>query len=407
MASTPQKLKIGIVCPYNMFRSGGVQDVVRNHYKYLKARGHTVKILTINTPDAKETEDYILLGASIEVTSGSTRFEISGKLPELFDISGKSITEVLEQEKFDILHFHEPRVPILPVQILLKSQTTNVATVHATNPNSLTIEVVNQVVRPYQASHFLKMDAVSTVSTAPLEDLRKLYKRDITIIHNGIDLEEFNRPYPPLEKFTSDNKKRNILYVGRLEKRKGVMHLVKAYREVKQQFPDCRLIIAGKGEELQRIKTYVQKYKLKDVEFLGYVDEEMKKRLYVSCDVFCSPAFTGESFGIVLLEAMAFGKPIVAGDNPGYRYVLKDRGSLFLVDPRNHHDFADKLFVLLKDQELREFMGEWGKEEVKKYDYKVIVEDLEKFYYQAISSKFSRPNLLRKILSFPLRLLGI
>lgn len=382
-----------------MFRSGGVQEVVRSHYKFLKARGHAVKILTINTPDSKPVEDYIYFGSSVEFTSGSTRFEISGKLPDLFDSTGKNINEVLAEERFDILHFHEPQVPILPAQILLKSKTTNVATIHATNPESLTMEVVSQVARPYQASYFLKMDAISTVSTAPLEDLKKLYKGEITIINNGIDLEEYNSSYTPIEKYKDG--KLNILYLGRLEKRKGVIHLVKAYQIVKNEFKDCRLIIAGKGEELEKILTYIDKNQLRDVEILKTVDSLMKKRLYATCDIFCSPAYTGESFGIVLLEAMSFGKPIVAGDNTGYRYVLKDRGSLFLVDPRNYRDLANKLLVLLKDPELREFMGKWGKKEVEQYDYKNIIQRLEDFYYTAIESKKRKPWNLLKILRLP------
>jgi phosphatidylinositol alpha-mannosyltransferase len=173
--------------------------------------------------------------------------------------------------------------------------------------------------------------------------------------------------------------------VGRLEKRKGPRYLLKAFAHVASVLPDAKLLIAGDGHDRKQLESFSEFLGISSqVEFLGYVSEEEKQSLLQRTTLACYPAIYGESFGIVLLEAMATGTPIVAGNNPGYASVLKERGMLSLVDPKNTDEFATRLMLLLQDEELRHMLSKWGLEYVKQFDYSNIVTKYEQVYKNAI-----------------------
>ena len=160
--------------------------------------------------------------------------------------------------------------------------------------------------------------------------------------------------------------------------------MIKAFEIVKQNLPSARLVIAGDGHDRKQLESYVRKHKIEDVEFRGYISDKEKQTLLKKSGLFCSPAIYGESFGIVLLEAMSAGVPLVAGDNPGYTSVLKDLGILSLVDPVNTNLFAQRLQLFLTNRDLRKMMSAWGLKYVKQFDYKLIVSKYEEVYKHAI-----------------------
>ncbi|MBN2016175.1 glycosyltransferase family 4 protein [Candidatus Dojkabacteria bacterium] len=374
-------MKIAQVCPYNIFRSGGVQSHILFLSDELRKRGHEVKIIAPGVRGAREDQNIILIGSSNEVYFNKTQIEVSiavGKSREL-------LKDTLEKEKFDVIHFHEPWVPVLPMQILYESDVTNVGTFHAATTNTLVSQSFETLLMPVASTIVNTLDATVAVSEVPASYLRQISRRNINIVPNGIDLETFNTGNKPFKKYSSG--KVIILFLGRLDKRKGVIYLLRAYRRLRKKFQNIKLLIGGKGEELKKLVKYVRKYKLKDVEFLGYVEEEDKPRLYASCDIFCSPALYGESFGIVLLEAMATGKPVVAFSNPGYETVLKGRGSLLLVKPRDTEGLGEKLAVLCNDRDLRNFLGTWGEREAAKYAWPNICDQILEVYRTAIERR--------------------
>ena len=135
-----------------------------------------------------------------------------------------------------------------------------------------------------------------------------------------------------------------------------------------------KLLLAGDGPDRKKLELYVKEMHIEDVEFLGYVEEDQKKMLLNQARVFCSPAIYGESFGIVLLEAMASGVPIVAGNNSGYTSVMQGRGVLSLVDPEDTQVFANKLELFYADNDLRALWSEWSTEYVKQFSYDAVGE---------------------------------
>jgi phosphatidylinositol alpha-mannosyltransferase len=175
-----------------------------------------------------------------------------------------------------------------------------------------------------------------------------------------------------------------ILYIGRLEKRKGVKYLLAAFAELAKRDDEIKLVIAGNGPERGKLEMYVEDNSIPRVTFLGAVDEPTKLRLLHEAALFCSPAIYGESFGIVLLEAMAAGVPTVAGDNPGYACVMKDRGLLSLVNVKDTAEFARRLEVFLHDEGMRKLWLAWAKEEIKQYDFKRVIAQYEAVYKKAV-----------------------
>lgn len=368
-------MKIGLLSPYNIFKGGGVQECVLAMRAELESRGHTVRIITPQPKgyEGNAPEGVIFIGVSRDVKSPlHTTAQVSATVtPEYVD-------EVLEREEFDILHFHEPWVPMLSRQVLLRSKTINVATFHAKLPDTYIIRTIEKMVTPYTKSILKYLDAMTAVSPAGAEYVSHMSDKDVSIVPNGIDLKKY-RPKPSIASTSP-----TILYVGRLEKRKGLIYLLRAFRELKNRLPAVRLLIAGEGPEREKLDSYIEEHDLKDIEFLGYVEDAEKVRLMQTADLFCSPAVFGESFGIVLLEAMACGCPVVAGDNPGYEGVLMETGKIGLVSPRQTTDFARRLELLLTDENVRKVWKKWATQYVKQFDYVSIVDQYEEIYKKAL-----------------------
>lgn len=373
-------MKIGLVCPYNMFQyAGGVQEIVINLHHHLKKRGHEVRIITsrpINL-NSEIPKDFILLGRSTKVNTFATMVDIG------FEADGEEIEKIISNEKFDLLHFHEPWVPLLSRQILSRSKSVNVATFHAKSPETILSKSLISSVGPYTKSVLNYLDSLTAVSDAASEYVRNMTNREIIIVPNGIELSKYTKNNKTKIK---DMPMKKILYLGRLEKRKGIEFLIDAFKELKKKYPNVCLDIAGSGAKQKYLERYVKQGKISDIQFLGYVSEQDKIKLMANADLYCSPAPYGESFGIVLLESMAVGVPIVAGNNAGYSGVLTDKGRLSLVNPRSIVDFTQRLEIMLFDNDIRELWSKWAVKEIKKYDFSKITDKYEKVYIDAIKS---------------------
>jgi len=372
-------MKIGLVCPYDIMGAGGVQEVVRASYEGLTARGHKVRIISPRPRryKGKEPKDHIFIGQSANFKS---IFKTTGQISAAVDT--EAIDTMLGKEKFDVLHFHEPWVPLVSRQILMRSKSKNVATFHAKLPDTFVTKSIERTITPYIKPMLEYFNALTAVSEPAAVWTRSLSSIPIQIIPNGIDLSKYKtNGYKPLES------PRTILYVGRLEKRKGVHYLIKAFAELQKKRHDIRLIIAGNGASRRTLEEYVTENNIKNISFPGFVDEETKLRLMHEATLFCSPALYGESFGIVLLEAMACGLVTVAGDNPGYMSVLQDTGSMSLVDPKDTDKFVNLLNLLIDDEKLRTAWKKWAKDNVGQYEYSKIVDQYEALYKKVAAGK--------------------
>lgn len=374
-------MKIGLVCPYHMFRGGGVQECVLALYEELSRRGHKVKIITPlpRDYDGPIPEHFITIGTSANVRAFfGTQIQFSGT------VDTEAVDAMLSRENFDIIHFHEPWVPVLSRQIITRSPAINIATMHARLPDRITSKAIADIFTPYVKAVLRHVAAYTAVSLPATHYIGSLTQKKIMIIPNGIDISKYKN-----EKKTKVHKNKRILYVGRLEKRKGARYLIDAFAVLSERRPNIELIIVGSGPEEDNLRQMVEDYELEGVKFLGQVDDEKKIELLNSSDVFCSPARYGESFGIVLLEAMACELPIIAGDNPGYESVLTGPGQLSLVDVKSAGDFARRLEVFLYEEEVRNTWLNWSREYVKQFDYPLIVDSYEKLYKQLYEKRNS------------------
>ncbi|MES2971413.1 MAG: glycosyltransferase family 4 protein [Patescibacteria group bacterium] len=367
-------MKIGLVCPYNLFKGGGVQECVFAMQTELSVRGHEALIITPQPRDySGDVDTFVrLLGRSTDMRSPfHTTAQIS------VSVDTKAVDALLDAEDFDILHFHEPWVPLLSWQILPRSKALNIATFHAKLPDTVMSKTIERVITPYTKSVLKYLDTLTAVSEPAASYVRSLTDREITIIPNGIDLKRYKGPGDE-----ASRDKNMILYIGRLERRKGIKNLIEAVDVLAASKPDIRLIIAGAGPDLKKLENYVEELDA-PVEFLGRVDEATKTKLLNTAQVFCSPAKFGESFGIVLLEAMASNLPVVAGDNPGYRTVMQGAGRLSLVDPSDTNELARQLDIMMSEKAVRKIWQDWAQKNVKKYSYTKIVDQYEAIYQQA------------------------
>jgi phosphatidylinositol alpha-mannosyltransferase len=223
-------------------------------------------------------------------------------------------------------------------------------------------------------SRLSRLIAVSEKAALPFQ---KHTKQHFEIIPNGVDLTRFNPNVCPVKKYKDG--KLNVLFVGRLEERKGVDFLLKAWAKFKRN-KHIRLIIVGEGPLREDLLTLAKKLGISNVVFTGLMDDKTLPSYYALADIFTAPAIFGESFGMVLLEAMASGKPIVAFDNPGYKGILAQQKKYCLASNRDVIDLAEKINNLIESPEKREELSEWGICEARKYSWDKIAKMVVQVY---------------------------
>ncbi len=334
-------MKIGLVSPYVYPLPGGVTQHVRFLYENLRLRGHDVRIITSSHGLQRSSEgDVIRLGKGFSMPSNGSMGTVT--------ISPRYISQVravLERERFDLLHFHEPFVPFLSLVVLRESTSVNIGTFHAYGGWSPAYEFGSRSLRAYAE----RLHGRIAVSAAARHFIDRYFPGDYRVIPNGVDAERYGRAVP-LARWQDGTP--NILFVGRFEPRKGVLDLLKAYRQVRRDGVGARLLLVGAGPQERETRRYVATRRLRGVEFLGRVSDDEKLQLFRTADVYCSPATGRESFGIVLLEAMAAGAPIVASDIHGYKGVVRRGREALLVPPREPKELAAAIERLISDQAL-------------------------------------------------------
>lgn len=380
--SPKNKLKIGLVCPYNMFLGGGVQECVLALREGIQRRGHEAYIITPQPRghDSDPGKGIITIGGAAKFKSF---FHTSTQVSASVDTD--KLEETLRRENFDILHFHEPWNPILSRQIMTRSDTINIGTFHATLPERALTKTIERVITPYTRSILKYLDVLTAVSTPASSYVKSLSSRKVHIVPNGIDLDKYT-----FEPRQGNRRTKTIFYVGRLEKRKGIKYLLNAFQILNARSDEhYELIIAGDGPDRKTLEELVMEKKIPGVKFIGFIDEATKIKLFHEADVFCSPALYGESFGIVLLEAMATGCVVVAGNNRGYETVLKGAGQISIVNPKDSLEFARRLSMLATNESLRNTWKNWANEEVHKYDYSKVIGQYIELYETAYAKKHS------------------
>ncbi len=370
-------MNIAFVSPYDYAYPGGVNTHISNLAVHLAKMGNQVKVLApcSNKKALPSSQDIIPLGKTFPYPSNGSvaRITVSWWLVP-------RIRAILEREKFDIIHYHEPLFPSLPWMVLPFSHSVNVATFHAYYKRSFGYWFW----RPLCRRFYNRLDGKIAVSQPAMKFVSRYFPGEYRIIPHGVDARHFSQDVAGIEEFCDG--KLNILFVSRLEERKGIRYLLKAYKLVKAEIPESRLIVVGPGKK-SRYKDWVKAVKLKDVVFAGYTSYSDLPRYYRTADVFCIPAVGKESFGIVLLEAMAAAKPIVASDIDGYANVLTHGFDGLLVPPKNEEKLAQTLVSLLNDQALRQRLGNNGKSKVEGHTWEAIARRTMDYYLELLEQR--------------------
>ena len=371
-------MKIALVSPYDFAYPGGVTNHISSLEHYLTKMGHKVKVIAPASKAVSTFGDrFIPVGKPRPVPSSGSiaRVTISLRL-------APTIKAILDEEKFDIIHLHEPLCPMLCTTVLRLSQTANVGTFHAYG--SIGYSLTKPLNTLFLKRWFRKLHGKIAVSKPAMELVNKHFPGDYTIIPNGVDLDCFSCGVSPIDEFGDG--KINILFVGRLEKRKGLDYLIEAHKHIKQEIPNSRLIIVGPGTRLRnKYEKRVAQNGLKDVVFVGCVSHDELPRYYKTADIVCAPATGKESFGIVLLEAMALGKPVVASNIDGYASIMTHGVEGLLVPPRDEKALAQALVSLMASESLRQQMGAKGRLTAAEYDWKRIVQRVVDYYAKVLS----------------------
>lgn len=379
-------MKIALVTPYDYPFPGGVTEHIMQLDREFRRRGHETRILAPSSNESDELEDHVIkvsgTVASFPFSGSNARVTIS---PSVY----RRVKKILQAEQFDIIHAHEPAAPMLCPIVLRHSHAVNVGTFHAYRETN----TVYQVARPLVALVYKKLDGRIFVSQAVRDFTLPNFPGDYRIIPNGIDFERFASPdIQPIERFHDGRP--NLLYVGRLDKRKGFRHLIRAYPYIKQEIPDVRLLVVGaySDDEKAPFLRYARQHRLRSIHFIGYVSREELPRYYRTAHVFCAPSTGFESFGIVLLEAMAAGVPIVASDIAGYRLVLTDGQEGRLVPPGEPMLLARAVVELLASPATRKRMGAQGRITAAQYDWPRIADQVLEYYEELLTARANAPR---------------
>ena len=370
-------MKIAMVSPYDFTWPGGVTAHVSQLARELGRSGHEVQVLAPHTP-SRECQDADLLvpfGRSVPLPSGGSIARVS-----LSWWLYPKVRELLKREQFDIVHLHEPMAPILPLCVLEFSNSVNIGTFHASYARQHLYRFTSPITKRWQA----RLHGNIAVSPAARRYVNNTFPGDYEIIPNGIDFDHFSTKAAPYPKYQDG--KLNILFVGRLEKRKGLRYLLEAYSKLKWENPNIRLIVVGPGNPDKESYRILSSHNLQDVEFVGRVSYDDLPRYYASADIFCSPATGAESFGIVLLEAMAAGKPVVASDIEGFRGVMTDGEQGLLVPKKDSDSLAGALGTLALSPELRTKLGAQGNRTAESYRWEVVAGRVENYYNTCLAA---------------------
>ncbi|HEV2403616.1 MAG TPA: glycosyltransferase family 4 protein [Candidatus Saccharimonadales bacterium] len=373
---------VGLVFDSSLDTADGVSQYVMAVGRWLSEAGHDVHYLVGQTK-RRDLQNINSLSRNVSVRFNQNR--ISTPLPA----SSRKIKELLARERFDVLHIQMPYSPLLAGKIILAAspQTAVVGTFHIA-PYSALVHGGNRLLGVLVRRSLHRFDEVISVSKPAAAFVKATFHMDSSLVPNTRYLDDFYnaRPFPALAK------KQNIVFLGRLVERKGCQFLLHALTYmVRHQIIDrttCHVLICGSGPLELSLKRYVAMHQLEDlVDFKGFISEADKPRYLASADIVAYPSTGGESFGIVLLEAMAASRgAVIAGNNPGYAAVLAEHHEA-LFDPKDSRQFAELLAQLLADRTTRQAAVGWQRAMAHHYDIDRVGPQILSIYRRALHKR--------------------
>jgi phosphatidylinositol alpha-mannosyltransferase len=381
MAQPAKRLKIGLVLDSGLDKPDGVQQYVLAVGEWLRDQGHDVHYLVGQTKRS-DIKNLHSLGRSVRIRFNGN----NGSIP-LY--AGKAkLKTFMKAQKFDVLHVQMPHHPLLAQRIILAAdnRTAVVGTFHIA-PYNKSVTAGSKALSIWLKPSLKRFDRIVSVSSAAARFAKQAFGITTPVLPNVVDYRRFHTA-KALDNY--DDGTLTILFLGRLVPRKGCRLLLEAIDQLKDHdnLPKFRVLICGKGPLEAKLKQFVKRRDLENiVSFTGFIDEADKPRYYASADIAVFPSSGGESFGIVLLEAMASGKVVVlAGDNPGYRSVMEPQPEL-LFDASSASALAEKLSFYLQNEAKRQSMQTWGAKYAEEFDVNLVGAKLLDMYYQALHKR--------------------
>jgi phosphatidylinositol alpha-mannosyltransferase len=354
-------LRIGIVSPYSLTIPGGVQQQVLGLARSLRAKGHEVRVL--GPCDGPPPDAFVTpLGNSLPTA-------VNGSIAPLAPDASAALRTIraLNDEAFDIVHVHEPLVPGPSLTALLVKMAPVVATFHSAGESAAYRTFSRQL--KWVAS---RIDIRVAVSKDAVELAQRYIGGDYEVLFNGIELGDYLTP-------SVSPRENAIFFIGRHEERKGLSNLLEAFAKLP---PDVRLWIASDGPQTAELKTRFASDTR--VDWLGRISDAEKISRMGRASVFCAPSLHGESFGVVLLEAMAAGTPVVASNLDGYRNVATDDETALLVETGNVASLASALARVLVDSRLAARLTANGREHAQRFSMDALADRYIEMYERAL-----------------------
>jgi phosphatidylinositol alpha-mannosyltransferase len=373
MTRPEPSLRIVQVCPYSWDVPGGVQVHVRELAAHLRERGHEVRILA---PGRRygHRDDAVIVGRAVPVRGNGSVARISFG-PQV----ASAVTHALREFRPEVIHVHEPLVPSVSMHAVLNAEVPVVATFHSNvgreRVGSFWFQLAIPLIRPV----WNRVSCRIAVSEAARHSVTsRMGASDVRIVPNGVDVSRFATAAPaPLPAG------RHLLFVGRLEERKGFPIAVRAFERLAAHYPDLRMLVIGDGSERDAVDGLPAPLRSR-VDMLGRVDDDRLASYLKAADVYLGPARGGESFGIVLAEAMAAGLPIVASDIPGYRDVARHELEAVLVPPGDPAALVAGVRRVLDDASLAKALGDRGRLRAREFDWDRVTDALVEIYREAV-----------------------
>ncbi len=360
-------MRIGMVCPYSFDVHGGVQSHVLQLAEVMRERGHHVSVLAPASPHV-ELPGYVVSGGK------AVPIPYNGSVARLRfgPATHRMVKRWIANGDFDVLHLHEPNAPSLSLLALMVAEGPIVATFHTSTTKSLALGVFQGILRPWNEKIVGRIAVSDLARRWQIEALGS----DAVQIPNGVDVAAFEGA-PPLPGYPRPG--RTVLFLGRYdEPRKGMAVLLGALPTLAARFADVQILIVGRGDE-DDLRDKAGEY-ARHLRFLGQVDDAAKASALRSADVYCAPNTGGESFGIVLVEAMAAGTAVVASNLDAFRRVLADGHAGRLVPVEDEAALAEALIEVLSDDALRRRYVTAATAEVRRYDWQVVADDILRVY---------------------------
>ncbi|MGJ0121354.1 glycosyltransferase family 4 protein [Williamsia sp. MIQD14] len=360
-------MRIGMICPYSFDTPGGVQAHVVELAQVFIERGHTVSVLA-PAADTSTLPDYVVsVGPALAIPYNGSVSKVN-----FGPAAYRRLRTWIRDGDFDVLHVHEPNAPSISMLSLFVAQGPIITTFHTSTTKSLWLSTFQGILRPYHERIMGKIAVSELARRWQMESLGS----DAVEIPNGIHVDSFAEA-TPLEGFPREG--RSILFLGRYdEPRKGIDVLMRALPRIVRSFPDITVLVVGSGHEraMRRRAGALADHLV----FLGQVDDATKARALASVDVYCAPNLGGESFGIVLVEAMAAGAAVIASDLDAFRRVLDDGRAGRLVRAGDPSALASGVIEVLTDDETRDQLVARAQQRARRYDWSRIADQILQVY---------------------------